>query len=290
MGHGNHWECLEKPVDDALKRFLPPALASGKVMKSLSRDGLWFDRKVPSRETVYSVIYGTAGLGVMALLVTDTPVKTSMLYSAFPYIRKGGKQRLRLSEIRDWGNEVEAVLVCENKDGAEIAFFDTHYFGNRDHYRVGEEYDFQIAGLVYSARCTNDETIEITSVDAIEKHAKAWGEEPERLPDGTLAPLVIHYAGCTGYAGFSQDYPEDAEFYCVIDKVKEFDLEGIRIFEITPKTGEESAPLPGRIFAAAPVLKHGYIPKRGDSIGGGLWTQGFLDRPTRPKAPKKNAS
>ncbi len=83
MGHGNHWECLEKPVDEALKRFLPSALADGKILASVNREGMWFDRKEPSQETVHSVIFGKAGLGVMALLVTDTPVKRSVLYSAF---------------------------------------------------------------------------------------------------------------------------------------------------------------------------------------------------------------
>ena len=101
-------------------------------------------------------------------------------------------------------------------------------------------------------------------------------DEPERRPDGSLAPLVIHYAGCTGYAGTSPDYPEDAEFCCVIGKVVEFELEGIRLFQITPKSGDPKVPLPGVLFGAASVFKDGYVPKPGDSFGGGLWTQGFL--------------
>ena len=96
-------------------------------------------------------------------------------------------------------------------------------------------------------------------------------------PDGTLDPIVIEVAGCTGYVAASEEYPEDAECYCVIGKVSEFDLEGIRIFQITPKSGDKQVPLPGLIFGAASAFKDGYAPQAGDSIGGGLWTQGFLE-------------
>ena len=201
----------------------------------------------------------------------------SVLYSAYPFASKGGKQRLRLTEIRDWGNEIEAVLVGENEDGIEIAFFDTKYFANRDRYQIGETYDFRIAGVIYKARCTNDETIEITDQKRIAEFNEGFSDEPERLPDGTLAPIIIHYAGCFAYVSTSEEYAEDAEFYCVIGKVEEFDLEGIRMFQITPKSGDRKVPLPGVIFGAASVFKDGYVPKPGDSIGGGLWTQGFLD-------------
>lgn len=113
----------------------------------------------------------------MVLLVTDSAHEKSVLYSAFPYALKGAKQRLRLTAIRDWGNEIEGVLVCENGEGVEIAFFDTHYFANRDCYRIGESYDFLVAGLIYVARCTNDETVEITNQETIRKPNQ---KHPER--------------------------------------------------------------------------------------------------------------
>lgn len=277
-GHGNHWECLQKPAEEAIKHFIPIALVTGKLRDSIRRVGMWFDRKEPSEEVVHSIILGSNPLAIMALLVTQQAEKRSTLYSAFPYASKVAKKQLRLTEIRDWGNEIEAVLVGENKDGVPVAFFDTGYFVHRDRYRIGADYYFGLAGLIYTARCTNEETIEITDPKRIAEHAAAFKEEPERLPDGTLAPLVIHVAGCTGHVPVSEEYPEDAEFYCVIGKVVQFELEGIRIFQITPKSGDRKVPLPGVIFGAASVFTNGYIPKPGDSIGGGLWTQGFLDQ------------
>lgn len=273
-------------ADEAIEVFIPATIACGKPRTSIQRTGLWFDRTRPSLESVHSIVFSTANFGAMVLLVSNSPQENCVLYSAYPYAPAGAKQRLRIREIRDWGNEVEAVLVCENEKGIEIAFFDTHYFAYRDRYRVGESYDFRIAGLIYTARCTNDETIQITSQDTLAKRAAVSGEEPERLPDGTLAPLTVHYAGCTGYAGRSADYPEDAEFYCVVGKVTEFSLEGTRMVQIIPKSGDRSVPLPGRIYAAASRFSHGYLPKPGDSIGGGLWTQGFLSETKMPKLRK----
>ena len=285
-GHGNHWECLQKPVEDAIQHFIPEAIAKGKLGQTIQREGLWFNRDQASTETVVSIVMGNKAFGTMVLLVSDSIAGRSVLYSAYPFALKGGKQRLRLTEIRDWGNEIEAVLVGENEDGIEIAFFDTKYFANRDRYKIGETYDFRIAGLIYKARCTNDETIEITDQKRIAEFNEGFSDEPERLPDGTLAPIIIHYAGCFAYVSTSEEYAEDAEFYCVIGKVEEFDLEGIRMFQITPKSGDRKVPLPGVIFGAASMFKDGYIPKAGDSIGGGLWTQGFLDEAKAKKTAK----
>ena len=162
-----------------------------------------------------------------------------------------------------------------------VGFFDTHFYLNRGKYETGKEYDFELAGLIYRARCTNEETIEITNQETLAKRYAAYGDNPERLPDGTLPPQTVHLAGMTALCP-SDKYPDDAEFYCVIGEVSEFELEGIRIYKIIPALEDEDVrkiPLPGVIFGAAAVFKDGYVPKVGDSIGGMLWVQGFLDEP-----------
>lgn len=272
------------PVDEAIQRFIPLTVARGKLGLFVPRVGLWFGRDEPTEETVSSLVFGSDGLGIMALIVSDGATHSNALASAFPVARDGSRQRLRLVEIRDWGNEIESVLAGETMDGDLIAFFDTGYFAARDQYKVGVEYDFRLAGLIYQARCTNEETFEISDPKRIKEITAATGQAPECLDDGTLAPLVFHYAGCTGYAAHSEEYPEDAEFYCVIDEVSDFDLEGIRIYRITPQTGDDATvPLPRVIFGAASSFAEGYVPRPGDSIGGALWTQGFLEQ-TEPRS------
>jgi hypothetical protein len=98
-GHGNHWECHQKPVEKAIGHFIPAAVARGKMRESIKREGLWFDRTQPSEEAVLSIVMGGNSLGVMALVVTDTPRKRSVLYSAFPYAAKGVKQHYALTDF-----------------------------------------------------------------------------------------------------------------------------------------------------------------------------------------------
>ena len=121
--------------------------------------------------------------------------------------------------------------------------------------------------------------------ETLEKRFNAWSVKPIRLPDGRLPPEVFHLAGMTGLCP-ADKYPDDAEFYCVIGEVSEFELEGIRIFKIIPKFEDDDVrkiPLPGVIFGMAYLFKDGYVPKAGDSIGGLLWMQGFLSEQAAPK-------
>jgi len=275
-GHGNHWGCLGESTEEMIKKFIPLTIAHGKLGAQVQRVGRWFDMPKPAEERLAAIIHTPERLGCMVILVSDQRTKRNSLLTAYPYAKPVGKHSIKLDEIRDWGNETEAVLVC-NGDKAQVAFFDTHYYENQDRYTTGETYDFALAGLIYMARCTNDETFQTTDQEVLKKTYAAWGEEPKRLADGSIAPITHTLAGCTGLAGRSEDYPEDAEFYCIIKAVAEFDLEGIHIYQITPEPGEDAdVPMPGVIFGAASAFENGYIPKVGDSIGGGLWMQGCL--------------
>jgi len=278
MGHGNHWECLGGTAEERIKQFIPLTIAKGAIGSSAELVGEWFDS--PKRkETINVITYPETPLRCMAMLVSQGSKKHALL-SGFPYAAKGGKQRLQIVDARDDGNHAEGLLLCETTDkNAVIGFFDTHYYRNQNQYKVGEQYDFEVAGLIYEAECTNDKPIEVTDQKVLTERYAARNETPERLPDGSIPPDVVHYAGLTGL-GPSKNYPDDAEFYCVIGKVTEFDLEGIRIYQIIPRfedEGQEQVPLPRIIYGVASAFQSGYLPKVGDSIGGMLWVQGFLD-------------
>jgi len=269
-------------VEERVKQFIPATCAKGKLGQSASRTAAWFDCKKAATEIIHSLSYPPTPLRCMAIVVSDTPQKTNIFFTAFPYAVAGGLRRLKLVEIRDAGNQVEGELIGVTlKSNALVGFFDTHFFANQDQYKVDETYDFQLAGLIYEAECTNDKIIEVTDQKVLAERYAALGESPERLPDGSLPPYVFHYANTTGL-GPSDQYPDDAEFYCVIEEVTEFDLDGIRVFQITPKLEDENldeVPLPRVIFGVAGAFKDGYVPKAGDSIGGMLWVQGFLEKP-----------
>ena len=278
-GHGNHWGCLGKPVDDLLKEFLPLTIDKGKVGKIVFRTHTWFNRNPKRREALTEILYQPKSLGCMVLFGSDTKEKVEAIYTGYPCSNVGSKHSLKIVEIRDWGNQAEGVLVCESQDGALVSFFDTQYFSNQERYTVGECYEFTLAGLIYSCRCTNDETIVIDEEARIREFAETMNQSPDTRSDGTLEPIIIELRGCTGLTPESDEDPDDAEFNCVIGRVKQFELNGISIFQITPKPNGEKIPMPGAIFGAASLFKDAYQPKVGDSIGGTLWLQGFLSEP-----------
>jgi hypothetical protein len=277
-GHGNHWECLGGTAEERISQFIPLVIANGKVGAPAKRAAGSAKLARMKDEEIVSIIHPATPLRCMAVLVTNPSRKKSVLYSGFPYAAFGGKQRLRIEQVRDWGSQVEGVLFCETPaDGQPVGFFDTHFYAHHVEYKVGQEFDFMVAGLIYEARCINEETVTVTDQTVLRQRYEAMNEHPEPLPDGSLPPQFIHLAGLTALVP-GATYVEDAEFYCVVDRVSEFDLEGIRLFQIAPRVDDDNrhVPMPAVIYGTASKFKNGYVPKPGDSIGGLLWVQGFL--------------
>jgi len=277
-GHGNHWECLGGTAEERVSQFIPLVTIEGNVGASAKRAAGSAKLAGMTKEEIVPLIYPATPLCCMALIVSNPTRKKNEFYSGFPYTASGGKQRLRIEQVRDWGDQVEGVLFCETAaHGQPIAFFDPHFYANHGKYKVGQEYDFVIAGLIYWAECGNEKTVTVTDQAVLRERYAAMNEHPEPLPDGALPPEVYHLAGLTALVP-GESVMEDAEFYCVVDKVSEFDLEDIRIFQITPRFDDDCrhSPLPTVIYGAASKFKDGYLPKPGDSICGTLWVQGFL--------------
>lgn len=277
-GHGNHWECLGESVEDLLPKLISVVCSTGDVDATIARTGKWDESGELCERTLASLIHSKGPLGVLAVLLLDDAKGGANLLTAYPLAIGAPPRRLKITEVPPPDEQLEGVITGEIGD-AKVSFFDTKYFQNLDCYKVGDEYDFHLAGFIYTARCTNEETVQMTNEESIIAMHRAQGEEAPRLPDGRLEPITIHIAGATGLAPVSDKYRDDAEFYCVIDAVEEIAIEDIRMFRITPRIdpNEEHIVIPGLIFASPSKFEGGYVPIPGDSIGGGLWLQGYLD-------------
>ena len=289
-GHGSHWECLGGTAEERVSQFIPLVIAKGEVGASVKRASGSASLVGLTNEEIFPIIHPSTPLRCMALVVSNPTRKKSEFYSGFPYTASGGKQRLRIEQVHDWGDQVEGVLFCETAaHGQPIGFFDSHFYANHGKYKVGQDFDFVVAGLIYRAECMNEKTVTVTDQSVLRQRYAAMNEHPEPMPDGSLPPQVFHLAGLTALVP-GQTYIEDAEFYCVIDTVAAFDLEDIRIFQITPWFDDDSrhSPLPSVIYGAASTFKDGYLPKPGDSIGGTLWVQGFLHDEEAVPAPSRS--
>jgi len=153
-GHGNHWECLGGTAEERVSQFIPLVIAKGKVGAPVKRASGSANLSGLTKEEIVPIIYPSTPLRCMALVVTNPARKKSVFYSGFPYAASGGRQRLRIEHVRDWGNQVEGVLFCETAAHSQpIGFFDTHFYANHGKYKVGQEFDFVVAGLIYGAEC-----------------------------------------------------------------------------------------------------------------------------------------
>ena len=277
MGHGNHWECLGGTAEERVGQFIPLVCASGQVGPAVKRTAKWFDSEVETEESIVTVEHPETPLRCLAMLVSNQATKSHSLYSGFPYAAEAAPMRLSVDNIRDWGNHVEGVLECSAPLGGTIAFFDTHYYRNRDGYKVGKEFDFRLAGLLYSLKLVNGETVTVTDQEVLAQRWAAYGKEPKRDAQGLIEPDIIHLDGMVALFPSDGDWPEDAQYRCQLKEVSTFMLEDILVYRLVPELEEDQQFFPGILYAAAAVLQDGYVPKPGDNISGRVWVQGFLD-------------
>ncbi|MEQ2006202.1 MAG: hypothetical protein ABMA26_05340 [Limisphaerales bacterium] len=214
-----------------------------------------------------------------ATLLWGTGPKQVKLYTAYPYAAEGSIAAVILDEIQPWGNHVEGTLVGTASNGQTIAFFDTKFWLNAEHYQVGEAYVFMLAAIAYNLECCNGETVEMSNQEALANYYRFRNEDPPRDAAGLLPPATLSTQDLTALLpGSVPGYPEDMRGRCRIQSVSTFHVESTLVYRITPVPGEDQHPMPV-IYAAEHVLSDGYQPKAGDSIGGGLWMQGFLHQP-----------
>jgi hypothetical protein len=279
-GHGNHWECLGGTADERIAQFLPIVIAKGNLDSRFPQPKRARAKPRRAEKVIVALTHPATPLACMVLLRFDSSRKRSHVISGFPYAHTGARQRLKITEIQDWGNQAEGVLLAENVPHEQpIGLFNPGFYLDHAKYKAGEEYDFKVAGLIYRAECANDATVTVTDQDVLRQRHAALNEQPELLPDGSIAPQVVHLGGLTAFLP-GEKYEDDAEFYCIVDTVSEIDLEGIRVFQIAPRVDEENrhSPIPGVIYAAAAVFKNGYVPIPGDTISGFMWVRGYLER------------
>lgn len=143
-GHGDHWGCVFRSVEqDALVELIRevvesdterekfPAVGGGAAYRSAER---------PVR--------------VCVLVADDT------LQSAYPDAAGGLVWPIVVREIVPWRNGFEGQITGECY-GAAVSFFDTHFYANKDRYRIDEQYNFHMSAFAYSVNRAPDEEVEI---------------------------------------------------------------------------------------------------------------------------------
>jgi len=125
---------------------------------------------------------------------------------------------LKITEIKEWENGLEAWVTGELVDERTITFFDADYAVNKDKYEIGKTMDFIIGALAYFAKEPESKGFKFEGQQAIDFKAKL-GEEPEYDEEGNVKPVEFSTESLCAFlqAGHA---PDDVEFITTVEEVK----------------------------------------------------------------------
>ncbi|MBR5591423.1 MAG: hypothetical protein IKW38_02665 [Kiritimatiellae bacterium] len=289
QGHGDHNECVNGYENEAefFGEWLPRACQEGTVLAATNEKVQWYreaDEDVKdglkTLEEGHVVLLGDGSgpVRLAVLLVGDKEEKKFELASFYPEC-DGVAVRIRLTEIHEWAAGLEATLEGELVDceDRQVAFFDTRYVFNKDQYKVGEIYTFNLAALANTAEVLPEESreIRIEGERAVE-HYRMRGEEISYDESGNVKPIIFRLDELVALFQLDAAYPDDAEFQSpVIDDVETFEKFNTSFYQF--KIGiargcEESVEIP--LIAKQALFNE--VPTVGEPVRGHLWLHGHL--------------
>ncbi len=216
-GHGNHWECVVE-LNKAVQEIVPSVLQNGSKIEKSEVIANCFENKIPTTTKILSI--SDDNEITPKILVAENPEEqTYEVVTGYPFIQSKSIIKLKIIEINEWENLIEAVITGETKDKEKISFFDTNYFLNKETYEIGKIYDFSISAMAYAVEILEETSFSFEGQNAIDWHAKL-GEEPIYDESGNIEPVVIHLDNLVALIQADEDYPDDAEFQSPIKSMK----------------------------------------------------------------------
>ena len=147
-GHGNHWECVVE-LNKAVQEIVPSVLQNGSKIEKSEVIANCFENKIPTTTKILSI--SDDNEITPKILVAENPEEQIYeVVTGYPFIQSKSIIKLKIIEINEWENLIEAVITGETKDKEKISFFDTNYFLNKETYEIGKIYDFSISAMAYA--------------------------------------------------------------------------------------------------------------------------------------------
>lgn len=271
---GSHWDPFFEDAKDLMVR-LPEILPNAGA-----QTGYGYDNK-PTREVPadwpkgFELVWPQPEYGLAIILRAEKDA--NMLVSLFPVTSVGNCHPMTLRAVRVWDSGLEAQITASWRE-AEVSFFDTRYPVNRGCYEAGREYDFQCAGVAYSAGPAAKKELQVKrNPDEV-----AWmnqrlkeGEEPH----STDCTLVLD--GTAMFLPIGEWDVDDYSFRGPVTSVEAFDdwlgQSGWRVRATVMRFGDEDADLD--IMITRRAWSAADPPQVGKNIEGQLWLQGYLHSP-----------
>ncbi|NLX41796.1 MAG: hypothetical protein GXY75_07895 [Bacteroidales bacterium] len=268
QGHGSNWKCIDD-IDKVFQEIVPSIFDKGRVMETIETTVDCFDDEVPVHTQVFS-FSDDSELTAKLLIANNPKTENGELFAGYPYVNYKSIIKLKIHEIYEWDNLVEAIITGETKNGEKISFFDTNYFVHKESYKRGEIYDFSIFAIGYEVEMLKDDKVVLEGQQAVDWHAKL-GREPTYDTDGNIKPVVIHLNELVYFMSTESDTPYYMAFQSPISSIetlRAFDKD----FYKCKITIARDPDIEISLYARADFFDT--EPKVNDAIRGIMWLQG----------------
>lgn len=244
-GHGNNWAAFGEYGEPEFIALAKKVVEDEKAL-------------VKTQGDFFCMIGFEPPIRALALMRKDDESKKNLLDSMFPFFQIGNPVDVKVEEIKEWSTKCEAVIEG-SVGGISISFFDPFYFLNKDKYKIGNTYSFNLAGLAHSF---------MKRTDNLEIKPNEGPMKGETINSGRMTA----YFPSNDYGGeFSFAHP----FTSFDGEVQAFGEKLYRYQFYVLAGMDDQAPLSFPLFVSEKSLK-GYKPELNDPVTGTGWLQGYL--------------
>jgi len=235
-GHGNHWGAFAGSDSEV------SSLVIGTIDKPASTESL-------KRGDQEIAAYFSEGEHLRTCVIAID----GEIWTAYPFIAGGVVHEVKIKEVEEWVNGIEAQINGGLED-AGIAFFDSMYFKNKDAYMAGKKYRFSLSAVAYALSRAESRII---------RDIEGMKFSTERL---------------AGYFLYRHGDIDDLLFQTPVKDVSKIKFGGKKVYRIRAalfRADYGARDVDIYIYASEKAVK-GYVPQGRRGHREVLWLQGYL--------------
>lgn len=214
-------------------------------------------------------------LSYLLLVAYDADSQKNLFVTCYPYL-DGTPVKVRILEVNEWDNGVEATIKCRyerDDEDFEFHFFATDYFMNKEMYELGKEIEIALCASSMKTQIA-PKGFDFEGQKALDFLAKI-GQEPKYKENGEVEPVHFSMENLVAFIPNDDKAPDMAEFQSPAEsceyEIRHFDGKPIEVRTITlNKDTNLKVPL---YFDINEVVEDG------EGIMGLLWLTGRLANP-----------
>ena len=273
MNHGDHLDCI-MPSNRLIQKYLHPIIQEAKAWRT-ARTAVTTEDMYEERTTVFSLMYGTGDVRLLATIAASKKNKRNEFMSIYPF-GNGVPYEVTIDKVLEWDNQIEATVLCSIGE-FEFAFFPIDYYCNKEKYQEGEKLTVDLSALGMKVE-EAQRGFQFEGQQAIDWLAKI-GEKPNYDEDGNVEPVKFSMENMVAFFNKNSKCPDEAEFQSPAGEIIEsssvlgvdFFKTDVIIFRRDTDDGELQVTIPL-------YFRRDFFPtvQKADPIRGWLWITGSV--------------